>query len=178
VSDQAAQGQSDVPHVDDTAQAAPTSSILGQLTARRAALVAERPPLDLEIPGYGGDLVARYQFVPFERMGRIGLDLEKVKDKTAQVRFAAADTLIACCREIMVQVDGEVVPLADEAGLHHPVQFDEALSEILALDVSRARDVVFAVFGNDYAVIEQAGTVSDWLRDGSPEVDRDLLGEA
>jgi hypothetical protein len=177
VSDQAAQGQS-LPEVDDSAQAAPTSSIIGQLAARRAALIAERAPLDLEIPGYGGDLVVRYEFVPFERMGRIGKDLAKIKDETAQFRFAAADTLIACCREIMVRVSDELVPLADEAGLSHPVQFDEALSEILALDASRARDVVFAVFGNDYAVLEQAAAVSDWLRDGSPEVDADLMGEA
>lgn len=173
----------DVPTVDEThdiQDAAPAQgSILSRLAARRAELAAGRSPLDLEIPGYSGELWCRYRFVEYERVAKIATKLEKVKDEATRNLLACQDTLITCCEEILVRdKNGGLVSLAGELGDGKPVRFDLRLAEVLAFDAENARDVVRGVFENDFALIGQAAEVTTWLGTESPEVDAELLGEA
>lgn len=150
-------------------------NLLDRLRERRNQIASkDEYRLDLPVPGYDGELVVRYKYTEYnetaERADRLrGVDAGQVP------LISAIDTLIAACDKVMIVVNGRLVPI-DEGALT-PVRFEERLADILAFNASKARDVVRGLFNNDYAIIEQAMTVSRWMRDVTKKVDEAYVGE-
>ncbi|MCW3039352.1 MAG: hypothetical protein JWM31_1257 [Solirubrobacterales bacterium] len=155
----------------DSAGAAPEGSPLGRLAARRQELQAQRTPLDLDVPGYGGALVARYGFVGYQEAAKTAKRLERVPDEAARNLLGCIDQLTMACIGLFERDDdGELTQVADG--------FGPDLAEILGFEAETAREVVQGTFPDEWAIIRQAQAHSEWLNRESPEVDSDLLGEA
>jgi hypothetical protein len=155
-------------------------TMLDRLREKRSNLGAKRT-VTIDVPGYDGELGVRYQWKPYEELARRGQALQKVKDPTKRDMLAAADTLIALCDEVVIQAESD--PRADEKGWapltdegDDPIKFDEYLADKLGYEATSAREAVFGLFNNDYAVLNQAMTLSVWLQDTTQEVDSDFSG--
>lgn len=166
---------------DATPEATPefnvSPSILTSLRAARSVIGAGATPLDLEIPGYGGQLVARFAWKPANELAATSKSLQAIKNPTQQQLAAAADALATCNEEILIR-DGETLESLQHGGV--PVTFANGEGLLLALGLPRTsatRDCVMAVFGNDYAIMGTALKLSAWLEDASQEVDVTTLGE-
>src|ERR1039457_18670 len=64
-----------------------------------------------EVPGYGGQLYARYRPLDFREARKIGQRHEHVKDEIERELRMAADTLVAACVSCEAHIDGETHPL-------------------------------------------------------------------
>lgn len=168
----AALDESDVEPTDD--------SLLANLRAKRQA-IGERKDLVLDIPGYGGQLVARYRYVPYEEIsGILRKAQKKIKDPEIEAK-AAADVLIKMCAEILTrrepgeqpiglgqavkELEGETITYSDPR-LAQVVGVQDALPER-----ANARSLVRAVFGNDYALIGHQEEVAAWAQDSERDQD-------
>lgn len=152
-------------------------SILGDLRQARAKIGAGADPLDLPIPGYGDRLIVRFRWVPVERLASTSKSLAKITNPTRQQVAAAADSLVATCDEVMVRVDGEIVSLSTN---EVPITFSDGDRLSFALGFPKpesARECCQAVFNNDYAMIDAAFKVMQWLEDTSRRVSEEQLGE-
>jgi hypothetical protein len=152
-------------------------SVLTDLRASRARIGANAKPVSIAIPGYGGNLVARFRWVPANELAATSRSIMAIKNPTQQQLAAAADALVACNDEILVRVNGELESLQHGG---EPVTFAEGAGLCVALGLpapSSARECVMAVFGNDYAVADTAGKLMAWLEDTSRQVDEEHLGE-
>jgi hypothetical protein len=152
-------------------------SVLTDLRASRARIGANAKPVNIAIPGYGGNLVARFRWVPANELAATSKSIMAIKNPTQQQLAAAADALVACNDEILVRVNDKLESLQHGGD---PVTFAEGDGLLVALGlppVSNARDCVMAVFGNDYAVADTAGKLMLWLEDTSRQVDEEHLGE-
>jgi hypothetical protein len=144
-------------------------SLLARIKARRETLVADET-LDLPIPTWGGDLVARYRV----------LDRKEIETLTTRngkpTATADLDFLIRSCVGISMRDDeGELVALIDQTG---PVRFDARLAGMLDIDAMTARDVVQYLFrANAVAVGAHAQKIAEWMQDTSQAVDGALTGE-
>lgn len=167
-------------------------SVLGRLRARRDDL-AQDHHLDLDIPGYDGDLVARYRPLTAAEQTRIAAKVERADrlagndEQAAEAQLRTAlDTIIASCVEILVREDGVMVPLAEITGASAPVRYDQALADALGIPgADSARAVVRGVFPRDshgdvvpQPVNRHANEVAAWMARIGSDVDGDLLGEA
>lgn len=167
----------------------PDGSVLGRLRERRAELAADHR-LDLAIPGYGGELVARYRPLTAEEQRHLAAKVDRAdhasEAKAAAVQMmVAVDTIVAACDEILVMQDGGLVPLAAIAGAEGPVRFDEQLAEALGIDADTAREVVCGLFPRDRGgqvlpqpVNRHANEVAVWMARIGIDADAGLLGEA
>lgn len=152
---------------------APDTSLLDRLREKRRKL-GETKSIYRDVPGYGGDLVVRYKWVPYEELASKGQKLQKIKNPTKRDLLAAADMLATLCDEICIRVGEEIRPLAEDGG---PITFgDERLGEALGFELKSAREGVFGTFNNDYAVLAEAVALSSWLQDASREVDEEFQG--
>lgn len=160
-------------------------SLLADLQAKQRA-IGEQRTLDLDIPGYGGMLVGRYKYVPFEEISEIIKKASKHRsDKRIAVK-AACDVLIKTCEEILIQIDGKLLTLGDAVRefdgdriTYSDPRLSKAVAGVELAKGSGARAQVRAVFGeredkpcNDYALIGHQEDVVAWLED--PERDRDF----
>lgn len=167
-------------------------SVLGRLRARREDL-AQDHHLDLDIPGYDGDLVARYRPLTAGEQARIAAKVERADrlagndEQAAEAQLRTAlDTIIAACVEILARQDGKLVPLADVMGSGVPVRYDQQLADALGITgADSARAVVRGVFPRDshgevvpQPVNRHANEVAAWMARIGSDVDGDLLGEA
>jgi hypothetical protein len=171
-----------------------TQSILDRLKARRESVKKSRT-LDLEIPGYEGDLLARYKPVPFKVFEDDEKKRKKSKGKDPALLSAAIDQIISCCDMILVRDpgnpacvldnDGEVTDFrpidVDAAEAGSPVKWEQRLADLIDIPQEETRGiaklVVLRTFCNDAALIYHASRLGIWLRDTTKEVDDDLLGE-
>lgn len=152
-------------------------SVLDGLRSARAKIGANADPVDIAIPGYNGQLIARFKWVPANELVATSKSLTAIKNPTQQQLAAAADALVACNEEILVKVDGKLESLQHEG---EPVTFSYGTGLLLALGlspVSSARECVFAVFGNDYALADVCQRLMVWLEDTTRQVDEEHLGE-
>lgn len=153
-------------------------TLLDHLKAKRAEL-AQRQTIDLDVPGYGGDLVIRYKSIPLEQLNETLLKVTRAGSEK-HVLEANADLLIRTCEGIYVRQspDSPLEPLDPEAS--EPTTFSSGtLPELLGLtDVTTARQEVFAVFSPDGAQPLAIGRHSDavitWLQGSSDEEEERL----
>lgn len=152
-------------------------SLAARLKEQHEQLQQERH-LDLPIPGYNGDLVARYKPLDWDFFKKIGVRTEKSKNPRKEL-YAQADTLIESCEEIFAVDDkGVLVSLykvMDISG-DEPVRYDERLAEAFGLKVGTARDSVFGLFNNDIAITNHHNEVAEWMQDTSGDSDGDFSG--
>lgn len=147
-------------------------SLLDSIRARHAKLAADDAQHELfDIPGYDGQLVARYRRLTFEEMTEVRRHATNVVEYNADFLTAACDELLFCDR------DGNLVAPSDTG----PVRYDRQWAELLGLqlpDGAGAREVVRATVAlGDHALNDHSGEVSEWMRTGeAPE--RRLLGES
>jgi hypothetical protein len=152
-----------------------------RLRARQRQMASgEREPLDLDVPGYGEDLVIRYKYDPdaWDKFKKIARKVDKSKNPRKEL-IAHIDTLIFACDEILGRESGKLVPLhkiyPDVIPEGEPVVFDENLAAALDIDLPerpRARDVVMGLFQNPLAITAQHNEVAEWLQ-GQREDDGD-----
>ena len=165
--------------MDPETPATPTvdTSILSSLRQARQKIGAGAKPLDIAIPGYDNQLVARFRWTPVERLASTSKSLQNIDNPATQRVAAAADALVQCCDEILVRVNGELKSLSTN---EFPVTFSDGDRLSYALNFEKpetARECVRRVFNNDYAVIDCAFKVMQWLEDTSRKVSEEQLGE-
>lgn len=153
-------------------------SFLERVRARRAEQRAERH-IDIDLPGYGGDVVLRFGPVSWEVVQQVADRAQKGKDPRRMLN-AQADLLIAACREVLVRVDGEVGPIVEGETVRFDAQLGAALG-IPADDARTARSVLFEAFSlanaPDIAVAGVAVELQQWMGETDAEIDQALLGE-
>jgi hypothetical protein len=152
-------------------------SIATTLQTLRGQLGQNAAPLDLDVPGYDGLLVIRFKWVPFSEISKNSEALKKIGNRGVLAVAACCETLISTCQEFLCRSeDGELHPLSQT---DIPITFaDRRLADALGFDPSmNVREYVKATFNNDYAVIDTANTVMEWLQDTSKRINKTLLGE-
>ncbi len=168
-------------------------SILDRLKQKRQK-VTEQRYLDLPVPGYEGDLVARYKTVPFKVFEEA--EKRQKKDKSApKMLLAAIDQIINTCEMILVKDPGHADCVTDNDGViteyrpidpqaaatSFPVRWDTRLAPLINIPETEHQNnprlVVTRTFCNDAAVIHHATQIGLWLRDTTKEVDEAFLGE-
>lgn len=158
-----------------------SQSILDVLRARRAETAAHET-VDLAVPGYKGDLVARYHLIGDARdLDKIGQNVRKgFRTDIDRIVNTSIDLLIEACNGLYGKSpdSGELVSLADTGD---PVCYDARCAEMFGIDInpqSPARSILRGMFfGNENAIIEHAQLLQRWMADTSVEVD-ETLGEA
>jgi len=114
----------------------------------------------------GPEVVVRYKYVPLADAQKQGKMIEGAPE-SQQGYLASCDTLVLACHEIMLQVGGELVPLALPG--EEPVTFNtyRVLGEHLEFDTSRtgytSRTAILDCFKSEYAVVQEAQFVSQWM---------------
>lgn len=153
------------------------ASLLAQVREKRRAAGAART-IDLAIPGYDGDLIARYRLV--DALGEGKLIGEKIRRdfKTEEDRnyWGAVDVLITACEGFYLRnaETGELEPLDPDG--QGPVCYDHRLAKGLELDTTTARDTLTALFnGQTIRILAHAVKLAEWMQDPDSAV---TLGEA
>lgn len=164
------------PGEEEPTEASPTTAF-GALRKRREDIGSEKHH-DLPIPGYQGELVARYKLLDFKVMRQIMKRMEKNRAAgDSRELLAQCDILIAACVEIFtVDKKGELMPL-DPNSPDNPIKYDKRLSDGLGFEASNGRQVVLGVFKNDIALTAHHGELVMWMQGMSDEADEDFLGE-
>lgn len=160
-------------------------SVLNDLRRKRDTLGEARQPLKLDVPGYDGELVVEYKYVPYPEMRIRSQAILRQKPGAARDIGAACDTLILCCQAIYMRVNERLVNVASE-DREIPTTFgDDRLAEALGFsfdtqkkDHGPARQGVLETFRNEYTIFNQAEKVTKWLQNTHSSIDEEFLGEA
>jgi hypothetical protein len=158
-------------------------SALADLRARHEA-VKQETHVDLDIPGYGGELVCRYVVMPWTENERLLKKGARTEEYDGQVLDAMCDRLIAACKEFLVRQDGKLVPLDDTK----PVRYEPRLAEALNVDPGDPPDTrtilkgVFALPQPDeqrvpYVISGHDDEYLAWLTGGIERADEEFQGE-
>lgn len=153
-------------------------SVLAQIRQRREELKRDRH-IDLDVPGFDGLLVARYQPLAYRKLREIIQRAEKQhrSDPAMEELAGAADVLNNACAGLFVREGGEVVPVTHNG---EPVmRFDRECAAALGLDQEQtAREVLFDVFPDEFSVLIQYKAFSEWQARTEPEASEELVGES
>lgn len=159
------------------------NSVMESLRAKHRELVNSKT-LDLPIPGYEGELVARYRLLSMKELERIGNRVQKqVKGQGDRVLLASLDSIIVACDGLYYNRDGKLVSLSESIGKDEPpIKYDDRLIDFLGLTLDEgdsmgpARKTVLAVFGgNDIAVLDHSRAIGQWSADTSRDVSEAFL---
>ena len=138
---------------------------------------------DKEIPGYEGQLVARYRALEFKEINR--LLRSRGTDADAALTMNV-DMLAKACQEMFVYIGDDVVPLREEAAkslggdpdrFDSPIRFDGRLAEVLGIDTARAREVILGMRWSELEIADHADDVFNWMRRASDSADGALAGK-
>lgn len=161
------------------APAAKAVSPLDRLKERRRKAQEERDPLDLDIPGYGGELVARYRVLSFEEMEKLqerGGKMAQVADKEAELKITM-DTIAAACVGIFLREDDKLRPLneVDAKFGDEPVRYDERLAEAVGVDSEgKVRVLIRRMFPTELSILAHLQRISNWMEGVNDVDDRDF----
>ena len=188
--------------IDDRAGVLGAGSVLDQLRERRQKLAQESAEsLTLDVPGYGGRLVARYRFPeagyqPIVRALARAQAPGRGQGSKADLD-ANCDLLVTCCETLLGRDEGgTLVDLEANASLDESnppaLRFGPHLAQLFGIEVpeglkSPARFVVRHVFSpraaatgvydGDIALMTQAGQVMAWLAGQETELGEEFVGE-
>lgn len=160
---------------EQAAERTEVTPLLARLRAMREVALADRT-LDLPVPGYHGELVARFGPLPEVDWRRF---VKQANTDTSETVDAERDLLIKACREILVRHDdGTLGPIGspDEP----PVRFDERLGPLLGYEATTAREALLGLVGAPQAqaaVSTMAGALVTWLSGARDEATETALGE-
>jgi len=140
--------RSELDDAADTA-AALGGSVIDQIVARRERRAQRRVRHDIPIPGWDGDIVARYRPITHKQGEELAAKARRLladEDPHADL-YALCDRLIASCDTILIRTPDGLQPIGEVAELDRPIRFDRTLAELLHLGAAdRARDVVVRMF--------------------------------
>lgn len=143
----------------------------------------------LDLPAHGSlQLVAEYCALPYESLRAIGRKNEK-KAKNGytweQVEvMTQADQLAACCTQIFMRHDGELLALGDvlagkvdEPCVKYDVQLADVISPVFG-KIDSARNAVLRCFQNDTILLAtHHQELLEWMTESDEEASEDFLGE-
>jgi hypothetical protein len=144
------------------------ASLRERVQARREALQAQQS-ITLDVPGYNGELRARYRLIDFREARRINERIDTLRDLDSATRelYIAADTLVIACEAVLDAEGHEFDPWSPE--LAHSLGFP---------DPQTARQAVFAVIFRDHWVIQHAIEFETWVAGEVQAVTEELAGES
>lgn len=158
--------------------------LLEEVRKRRRELESEREPMELDIPGYEGLVVAKYQPVPFEELKKIADKVEKLqrkKNPRAEL-FGMMDTLIWANVSLHIRDrNGALQNLDPDDPSVVTYGSLERLQPLLELpfEPKSARQAVFLLFvKNELAIAQHHNEYTTWLGDASKDDQETLLGES
>lgn len=143
------------------------SSVRDRLRKQRSE-VQKRDTCDIDLPGYSGELVARYKMMGAQELEVIGKKIQRqMKTQADRLLYGSMDTLIAACEGFFLRIDGQdgdvLHPLTVE---NEPVKYDENLAKFLEFPATSAREVLRGVFAdNEMAIVQHAAKHSRWMAD-------------
>lgn len=143
-------------------------SVLDELRKRREEIRSKDRHLDYEVPGYGGDLVVRFNPAPYAAV----VAYYTTFDAEGLLK-ADADAIVKSCREILVKEDDKLEPIV----LGEQTTFG-TVDEALGFEAATAVDAVFEVFPSDLSVGECSAELIGWSRTIDEEADEDILGKS
>ena len=159
-------------------------SITERLRKARQA-VADQHSIDLDIPGYSGELFCKYRLLDSRDLKSISDQITKtIRDREEQVLAAGCDTLIRACDEFWVRDRGREIPVREllDSPRELPVRYDFQLAEFLGYakflpEPPTARSVVMGLFGgNEIALAAHNADFARWNMGKGNEVDMGLGG--
>lgn len=158
-------------------------SIMDRLKDRREAIGSQKD-ITMDIPGYEGELVAKFKRMRWEALAEIAERAEQGHSKRKALN-GHADVIATACEELLIRrtlPGGEesLTPMhelfSDDFG-DTPVRFDPRLAEWLAINIDgtpTARKVVFGVFNNDLAVTAMHNDLGAWMQSSKSEEEQDF----
>jgi len=153
-------------------------SVLEAVLSKRQEELGERT-YDVDVPGYGGQLVLRLQPLPPGQLSKITARAQKLKPGEREMA-ANTDLLVAACVEVL----GRRAPGAELEPLlpGETLRIDEQLGQTLQMTAKTARGLLLELFGkaNDpvIAVGVAAGEFAEWCAQANEDVSENLLGES
>jgi hypothetical protein len=169
------------PFPDDNPSTTPDEArtIFDQLRNQRRKIAGEHR-LDLEVPGWGGQLVLRMGPIEPRRMKQLLDRARAATNDPEQGERYNADLIILATQEVVFRgTDGVEQVMADD---HGPIGLDARLGEGLGLHASTAREVVFGLFDGANDRVIAIGTFAqrwiEWAQSADEEVDESFVGES
>jgi hypothetical protein len=152
-----------------------TVSAYDRLKKRRKE-IAEAKTKDLPIPGYAGELIARYKLLDWNTVSRISKRIREGQGpEDVKELYAMCDTLISACEGLYHQNGkGDPQPLDAE----NPIRFDLRLAQNMGYEAKTARESIIGLFGNAVALMAHHNDLMEWMQDTSPKADEEFLGES
>lgn len=167
------------PVEDEAPATAEPGSALSRLRALREDFT-NAATVDLDVPGYKGELVARYHPLPWEVIRQLAIRGEKGKRDPNNGPMIACDGLANAIEGFFIRAaDGSLAPLTYNGD---PVlTFNAALMAVLGVEGTQtARERVRAVFPDSFSLVAHYGSLMQFqeTRTTDEGEDEDLLAEA
>ena len=152
---------------------------------RARQTVAEQTTVDLDIPGYNGELFCKYRLLGSNDLKSISDHvIQTIRNQEERMIAAACDVLIRACDEFWVRDKGREVPVKDllEIPRELPVRYDMYLANFLGYaemmpEPATARAVCLGLFGsNEIALAAHNSDLARWTMGKGNEVDMGLGG--
>ena len=166
--------------------AAPRETVLERVR-RRAQEEQAAKHLDVPVPGYGGDLVVRLAPIGWDTTAEIGERNHALAAASAKAGRTVsraqwntlADLVIRGVSDVMLNVDGHLVPLREEGSTGLTRELGEALGWPTVPDT--ARQILLTLFARanspELHVTSVAVRYQEWLEDADQVVVEAVLGE-
>ena len=150
------------------------NSVVARLRELRESFVNDIT-VDLEVPGYRGELVARYAPLPWEMIRNFAMRGERGKRNPNIGPPIAADGLANAVVGFFFREEEKLVPVTWQGD---PVEkYGEALASVLGITgVETVRETVKAVFPDEFSLVAHYGEFMEWQaeRDDGDESVRDI----
>jgi hypothetical protein len=164
---------------------APQEESVSDRLRRARQTVAEQTTIDLDIPGYNGELFCKYRLLGSNDLKSISDHIvQTIRNQEERMIAAACDVLIRACDEFWVRDKGREIPVREviDPPREFPVRFDMQLAEFLGYaevlpDPPTARSAVLGLFGNnEIALAAHNSDLARWTMGKGNEVDMGLGG--
>jgi len=134
-----------------------------RIRAKREEIAGETTEI-FDIPGYDGDLAARYRRMEWSEIQKVGERARASKHPQKELH-GQADIIAAACVELLVRSETnpeEYERFGEVEG--EPVRFDHNLCQIMGWgDIKTGRETVRAMFINDLAVSMHHQVILAWM---------------
>jgi hypothetical protein len=153
-----------------------------RLKELRRKMGEERPPLELAIPGYNDELVARYRVLDYDEMERLqrrGGKMAQAQDREAQLKVTMDSIAAACVGMFVRQEDGALKPMNEcpsdlDLG-DEPIRYDERLAKVLGIDSQgKVRVLIREMFPTELSIIGHLERIDAWMSGVSESDDEDF----